>query len=289
MRILLIGNPVSGRGKTPQTVRKFVEVSKARGHEVVVEFTTSIGSAESIASSIAPGFDCLVVSGGDGTINEVINSAKPSALPPILVLATGTANILARELSLPKTVPELVQVMERGKSMKIDMGVVNNRKFLMLVSSGFDALVTRNIALNRPTRLGFRGYVGPIIKSFSLYRPNDIHVTADGNRKVVGKLVIVQKIRKYGGIFEFSNEASLTSGVFEVCVFSKGSLGNLVKYGLAGVFRVSRCVGGIQRFSARNIRIEASPPNPVEVDGDYFGETPVDISLSEEKISVLIP
>lgn len=289
MRILVIANPVSGRGKTAETVKAFVECAMDRGHTAVVKFTESRGSAGRIASQIDSGFDRIVVAGGDGTINEVINGAKTDNLPPLITLAAGTANILARELYLPKTNRRLIEVIEAGKIVGLDVGIVNGSKFLMLVSCGFDSLVTRQISVNRPGRLGFRGYIRPIIRSLMEYQPVNLTVTVDGDQKVDGKLVIVQKVKKYGGIFEFSSRASMTSGLFEVCVFPEGSAAHLIKYCLAGFLRISERLPEIQRFMARSVRIDAEIQYPVEVDGDYWGETPVDISLSGDKVRFIVP
>ena len=287
MRVLVIANPVSGRERTSTIVRQFVACVKKRGHTVEVKFTNEPHDASQIASRISPEFDRLLIAGGDGTINEVLNAADSDRLPPILVLPTGTANILARELSLPRGVTRLARLMENGQVRNIDIGLVNERKFLMLVSSGFDALVTRHIKANRPQRLGFRGYLNPIVSALKVYDPLDLKVTLDFNQEILGKLVIVQKATRYGGIFRFSNRASLTSGEFEVCVFPKGSVFDLVRYALIGIIGLKACSENIYTYMAKNVRIDSVSPSPVEVDGDYFGQTPVNISLSGKHLKVV--
>ena len=168
MRVLVIANPVSGRERTSTIVRQFVACVKKRGHTVEVKFTNEPHDASQIASRISPDFDRLLIAGGDGTINEVLNAADSDRLPPILVLPTGTANILARELSLPRGVTRLARLMENGQVRNIDIGLVNERKILLLVSSGFDALVTRHIKANRHQRLCFRGYLNPLGTPFKV-------------------------------------------------------------------------------------------------------------------------
>ena len=289
MRILLIGNPVSGRGKTSAVVREVVSCAQERGHEIEAVFTTSSGSACQLAANITPGFDCLMIAGGDGVINDVINGANLDTLPPLMVIATGTANMLARELSMPKTAPEIIKLVERGKTATIKLGLANEKRFLMLVSAGFDALVTKQIKENRPKRLGFRGYIKPALKALRYYRPAALNVTMDSQTKVETEMVIVGRINKYGGIFRFSRNSSLTSETFEVCVFRKATLTSIIKYGLLGLFRLSELSSEIQRFSARHVIIDSRPASPVEVDGDYFCETPVSIQLTGQAIQVITP
>lgn len=289
MRLLLIGNPVSGRGKTPAEVQRIVHAARNRGHEIHVEFTSSTGSAYQLAQNMAPGFDCLMVAGGDGTINDVINGASPELLPPIATIRTGTANILARELSVPRSPQALLAAIERGKVLEIRVAQANNRRFLMLVSCGFDALVTKQIRMHRPKYLGFRGYFRPILKALKEYSPPAIIVRLDSQTEVQAQLVVVQRITKYGGIFEFSKNASLMSDTFEVCAFSRASFTDIIKYGLMGLLRLARFSHGIKFFRASTITINAQPQSPVEVDGDYFSETPVDIRLTDSTVRLVVP
>ena len=289
MRVLLIGNPVSGRGQTCRVANRLADFVRSRGHKIDIKYTTSVGSASKIASEIDGAYDSILIAGGDGTINEVINGANLETFPPFLTIPTGTANILARELSLPRTIPKLVDVMERRNVRNLDLGLVNEKRFLMLVSSGFDALVTKMIMLNRPKHLGFRGYIKPIIEALRKYEPSDLHVTTDSTETTTAKLVIIQKIQKYGGIFKFSDKASLTSGVFEVCLFPKGSVTDILRYGLSGILRLSGFMTDIKRVTAHNIRVESTQPSPVEVDGDYFGDTPIDVKLATSTIKVICP
>ena len=97
------------------------------------------------------------------------------------------------------------------------------------------------------------------------------------------------KVREYGGAFVFAEEARLDSGRFEVCVFEQGSLGWMSLYAVAGLVRKSAEAPGVILLSARTVRIESEEPVPVEIDGDYSGMTPVDISIQPAVVPVMVP
>ncbi|MFW5653782.1 MAG: diacylglycerol/lipid kinase family protein, partial [Planctomycetota bacterium] len=115
MKILIIGNPVSGDGKAARRIGRLVEVLTRRGHVVQAMLTQQAEDTQRFARAIQPGqFDRLVVAGGDGTLNGVLNGLRRPDLLPLVPLSSGTANLLARELHLPQDPAGLADVLEQG-------------------------------------------------------------------------------------------------------------------------------------------------------------------------------
>lgn len=289
MDVLVIGNPVAGRGRTVERVREFVEVLESLGHNVEVFLTLKAGDAAERAGSISPGLDRLVIAGGDGTVNEVLNGLKDPSLTPILHFPTGTANQLAFHLGLPANPKHLAHILVEGEIHWVDMGKVDGQRFLLQVSAGFDALVTEVIHRSRTNKLGYRGYVLPIARALAGHSPTRVEILIDNEVKVVGTTIMVMKVRNYGRFFVFAEEARLDSGHFDVCVFRDGSIGSLCLYAFAGLTRSAARVPGVTRLTARRIRIESSEPVPVQVDGTYFGTTPVELELLASHVPVVVP
>jgi len=157
MRILIIGNPVAGRGRAARRITA-LELHLCRaGHEVEVFLTETGGDARRRASQVRDGIDRIVVVGGDGTLNEVLNGLPDPAKTPLLLLPMGTANVLARELGLPRQPEQAAGLIDRGVVRRLDMGSLGNRRFLALASAGFDAMVTQDLCTRRRGVLGFTG------------------------------------------------------------------------------------------------------------------------------------
>jgi diacylglycerol kinase (ATP) len=289
MVVLVIGNPTAGRGHSQARIDRLARVLESRGHEVEVFLTQKAGDAALRAGRIGPDVERLVVAGGDGTINEILNGLPDPSRVPILHMPSGTANMLARDLNLPFRAHELAEILETGAVRWADMGIVNNRRFLLLVTCGFDARVTEVIKRDRGHTLGYRGYLLPTLRALNQYGPVDLHVSIDGTWKATGSQVMILNVRHYGGLLVFSDTAALDSGKFDVCVFQRGSVASLVRYGLAALFRMSSMLPDVMRFFGRRITIESSLPCPTEVDGDYFGTTPLGIDLLDAKVPLLVP
>lgn len=289
MDILIIGNPAAGRGQAYARIRAFQRLVERRGHAVETFLTERAGDAGNRASRIGSHVERLVIAGGDGTVNEVLNGLSDPSRVPILQLPAGTANMLARDLGLPRRLEALAAVLENGAMRTLDMGLVGEHRFLLLVSSGFDAAVTEKIRQHRGSTLGYRGYVEPVCRALAHYRSVELEVTVDEEHRVVGRNVMVLNVRNYGGVFVFWNSARLDSGTFDVCVFRKGSIAAVVRYGLAGLMRMVPRLPDVTHLTGRKVRIASSEYSPVEVDGDYFGGTPQMVELSPSVVPVLVP
>ena len=275
MEILVIGNPVAGRANTSQRIARLVRLLERRGHSVDIFFTAGPGDARDRARSVGPNVERLVVAGGDGTINEVLNGVDDPLRVPIVHLPTGTANMLHRDLGLPASLSSLADVLESGTVRRVDMGLVGERRFLMLLTAGFDAAVTEQLRRRRPTRLGYTGYFMPIVRTLMVYRPIRLRVTVDEGATVTGYLAMILNVRHYGGYFVFSDRARLDSGCFEVVVMPDGNVPELFRYAVRAFLRNMRRCRDVVCLSGRRVRIESDEPVSVQVDGDYFGTTPV--------------
>jgi len=278
VKILVVANPVAGAGRAREPVGRLVRRLEERGHAVECVFTEGPGDAHRHAAR-AGAVDRLVVAGGDGTLNEVVNGLPDPAAVPLAHLALGTANMLARELRLPRRPEALAELLETGSVRRLDLGRIGDERFLLVASAGFDALVTREVARHRRESLGYLGYAVPIARALRRYRPPVLRVRVDDGEPVSGALAIVSNVRNYGGLFEVADRARVDSGVLDAVVFREARVRDLLRFAAAArLGRVSRLSDVTYRRGTR-IAIESDAPVPVEVDGDFQGETPVTLEV----------
>jgi YegS/Rv2252/BmrU family lipid kinase len=289
MRVLVIGSPIAGTGKAERRIDGFVRALKRKGHDVETFLTAAPGQARQKAREVTNDIDRLVVAGGDGTINEVLNGLPDPSRVPLLHLPTGTANQLARTLGLPSDPSKLAHILESGPIRRIDMGLAGDHRFLLVAGAGFDAWVTEEVKRQRTGSLGYSGYVSPILKTITVYRPTKMDVVLDGRLRIPACNVVVLKVRRYGGLLVFADDARLDSGFFHVCIFPEGSLGWLCLYAVGGLVGKVEKVPGLIRKTAQRVQIQSDDPVPVEIDGDYFGMTPVDLHLRPSVVPVVTP
>jgi len=290
MRVAVIANPVSGRGRGRQAAELLATALLGRGHKVELRITRAPGEAAALAAELDPDTERIVVAGGDGTLNEVVNGLPDPARIPLAPLAVGTANMLARELRLPKQPEALVRVLERGSVERMDLAVANGQRFVGVAGVGFDAWLTQAVQQHRGRRLGFSGWVLPILRTLWHYQQPQLRVCVDDGPCLASGFVVVANLANYGGLFRVAPAAGPTSGDLQLCVLGRArvrEIARLVWPAMRG--RIATC-RGVQMLSAQRVRIVAEGvPVPVQLDGDPAGTTPLEVQLLPRALRVVIP
>ena len=292
-RVLVIYNPAAGIASA-RRIGQVLKFLAMMGAVVTVRRTAGRGDAETFASEASDSvYDVLVVAGGDGTINEVINGLAGKTLP-LAVIPLGTANVLAAEIDVPRRARDLAQMILTGKSRAVCVGVANKRYFIMMAGAGFDAYLVAGINPRVKRLLGKLTYVlggmhGMFRFAFPPYR-----VTIDGVSYTAASVIIANG-HYYGGRFICASGACLDDDTFEVCLFLSAGPLAVLRYGLALVrgrlaqrpdFRVVR---------GTEIRIESSAGSsgglsgtePVQLDGDIGCHLPLTIRPADRRLLLI--
>ncbi len=288
-KILLIGNPATGHGGTKHKIVRFSRQLESRGHRAEIYLTSRAGDAMHIASRLEPDVKTLVVAGGDGTLNEVINGLKDPSRIPIAILPIGTANVLANELGIPADPESLAQTVILGNVQRIDMGIIGTRRFMIFVNIGIDAMITEQVFRNGKTGAGYWRYLLPVLKVLTRYRVPNIRVVIDGGKNLTGGLVHIGNTRRYGGIFSISDQAQCDSGLFDVCVFPRTPILTYARYYFAAARGHLSRIKDISYTTGKTVLVNSDKPLAVQADGEYFGTTPVLIKIQPSTVPVIVP
>ena len=291
MKVLIVVNPIAGGGAAARGAERLARLLEDRGHVVESFATRQPEEAGEWARKREATGDLyrIVVAGGDGTVNDVLNGLEDPSRIPLAHLAHGTANMLARELCIPRDPAAMAALVERGEVRRLDLGKAGSRRFLLVTSSGFDAMVTSALSQARRGTLGYPGYARPIWQTLRRYRIPRLRVTVDGGASLTGALAIVSNIRNYGGLFSIADRARFDSGVLDACVFRGGRVRDLLRYVVAASARRVSRLPDVAYRTGRYIVIEAEEPTAVQIDGDYRGTTPLTIEVEPSVVPILTP
>ncbi len=310
MHALLIYNPVAGRPRLQNQVPDAVAELHAVGWSVDLAETTGPDSALHLARDAAvKGYDAVVVVGGDGTANQAANGLLQARdgqqpLPALGILPAGTANVLARDLGLPapvsgleSTLPAAARLLARSRVVPIDVGLARNaageRYFLCWAGVGLDAAVTADVMANPQAkrRLGVLYFASTLLARLPGLR-NAPHYTLHVDDQVWqgrGILAVVSNIEHYAVVLPMAPSAQLNDGLLDVAFFHGITLWNAGST-LARVLTSQHPSDPNVRYAqARRIRIDAAQPQPVHVDAEPFGVTPVEISVLPKALPILAP
>jgi len=287
MRIKLIANPVSGGDARPQ-IRVALETLRRLGAEVDLSLTTARGDARQAASlALSEGYDRVVVAGGDGTLNEVVNGVAAPDLP-IAFLPLGTVNVFALEAGIPLKIDEACVVAMHGAPRAITLGKINGELFLLMASAGWDAAAVAYVRSGLKKLIGRMAYVVSAVETL-LFRPSPaLEVQLPDGRCLEGFGLVVSNCRFYGGRYVVTPAASMFKDDLEVCLLLRGDLIAHLRFALSLAFKRPLCVTLAQFMSVDEISVNGAGV-AIQVDGDDFGPTPVLIKAVPRAVTMMLP
>lgn len=286
-RFCLIANPVSGTHDRQRLVDAVAGGLRTRGHAVDVCLTTGPGDATTFAA--ASDADTVVAIGGDGTVTEVAQGLRGLDVA-LGVVPAGTANVLARELGLPWEADAAVAALHAGRERRLDGGVCNDRRFLLMIGVGLDAAVAHAHTRAVSGHNSYWRYVQPVWQTVRDMPLRPLRVEVDGVRLPEGVTsVVVGNVRGFGGVFEATSAAVPDDGVLEVIGLTGVSRLRWTGYLAAALLRRLHEMPGAHTARGTRVRIEADAPEPMQRDGDPFGFTPADIAIEPGAVRVVVP
>ncbi|MDR3438506.1 diacylglycerol kinase family lipid kinase [Telmatospirillum sp.] len=289
-RVLVIYNPTAGQWRR-RRLRATLRALEGEGCTLTLHETTRPGDAEATAADLrAADFDVVVAAGGDGTINEVANGLIKAieAIPPLAIIPLGTANVLAQEIGLHGQPATIAKAIAYGGRITVHLGLANGRHFIMMAGVGFDAHVVANVDLALKRHTGKIAYVLETLTQALRYGFPACRVTIDGVTRNA-RSVVVCNGRHYGGPFVAAPEASLGAPTFEVCLLERGGWTHVLRYGAALVMGRLAALSDVRILSARSLRIEGEDGLPVQGDGDIIATLPVDITVADKTLDLIVP
>jgi len=203
--------------------------------KVEFEFTekgrSSLKSAKNLTkNAILNGFERIIVVGGDGLVNEVVNGIfevkeKTPEDFAIGIIPRGTGNNFAKSLLIPKNVKKAFEIIKSDKKISVDVGKVNDIYFINCFSLGFDAKV--NYLANEIKEKyqflpkSFSYFLAALKEIFSQIPNYEIEIQGkEINLKSNLSLIAITNSQAYGSIFKINPQALISDGKFNICLIS---------------------------------------------------------------------
>jgi YegS/Rv2252/BmrU family lipid kinase len=293
---VLIVNPKTGRYRvsTQPSSKSLSSYLNSLGIRAEVFSTTAPGDATRLAAeAVKEGVRQVIVFGGDGTINEAMQPLVGSSTR-LAILPGGTANVLARELGLPLALRAAAEVIARGNSRRVHVGLAIDeqrgiyRHFLLMAGIGLDAAVVRSVNPNLKRRLGKGAFWLTGLSQLANWNPIPFTIEVNG-QTYKSTFVSIGNAPSYGGNLGITPGASLDQPEFEICVVQTTSrikylhlLSNaLRKRGLQPVEK------GLCFVRSREAR--ATGNVAVQVDGDVIGVLPMRFEVAPDYLELVVP
>ena len=325
----MIYNPIAGRhpARREKQIREAADILQSSGLRVRVAATTRPGEAQALARDAAgDASDLILVCGGDGTINEVINGLAPGRTP-LGILPGGTANMLAKELRLPHDPVRAAAEVLRWAPRRIALGqaswnvqapvatggtcpdpignpapdarkggateaeTAHRRYFASVAGIGYDAQIVYKLSAPLKMSWGVAGYVLEAFRQWVRY-PFPPFVCKTEERESCATFAVIQRTRFYAGWLHLSPTANIFEPRFTVCTFPSRSRGRYLLYAAAVLMRRHLRLRDVEMVDARNVSCspaDTSVTPQFELDGELAGTLPASFDIVPDALTLLVP
>jgi diacylglycerol kinase (ATP) len=284
--IIVAANPFSGAAANPARVAALERELRVLGVESRVIWDARQRAATLADPAAMRGCRAVVAAGGDGTVAQVLNELPRDV--PLAVLPAGNENLFAAAFAFDGDPLRLARALAACRTRALDLGRASapgrTRLFALMLSAGFDAEVVRRLAewraagavgLRRVTRTS---YVAPIAAALLAYRHPRLRLTGEQTR-ADGAYCVVANAPGYALDLPLVPAACADDGALDWVMFERGGLAALATYSWATWRGRHLTRADVRSGRAARLAIDAAEPIPVQMDGDAWGTTPVEIEI----------
>lgn len=220
----------------------------------------------------------IIVAGGDGTFNAVVNGLNPDSDATLALLPFGTSNVLAAEIGI-KSIADALERIIAGKTGSLSVGVIEleerSHRFLLMAGIGLDGAVVRDVWPLGKQALRQGAYFLSALKNAMAWDRSVFELNMpDG--AVTCHTAIICNASRYGGNFILSPDSSpFSAGLSAVCI-----TGSTRRTYLSGALALFRGKAGTNRnlVTIQSSSFEIREKRPIQIDGDFIGYGPARIS-----------
>ncbi len=295
MKNIFIYNLESGRKNLKKYLDFIVSSLKQKFGEIETVATTYAGHAFDIAKN-AEGYDNIIVAGGDGTLNEVINGIGGlKNKPTISLIPTGTVNDVARSLGIKRTIKGAVKNILNGEPISHDIFKVNDKYGIYVCCAGLFSKSSYNAKRKVKKKIGKLAYFFKGVKEIFESKPIDIDLKTDsGDFSGKCSLLLILNSRSVAG-FRINKNALLNDNKVEIVVFKVNGkqihlidilrIVNTFLYGIDHIKNKSY----VKYFQVSKFELSTSEDLPINLDGEKSTSGNFKFECINNGIKIIVP
>ena len=286
-RMLFIYNPRAGKAQIRSNLLDIIDIFVKAGYEVTAYPTQAAGDAIKAVKERRDGYDIVVCSGGDGTLDEVVTGMMQcDEKVPIGYVPAGSTNDFANSLKIPKNMIKAADVVVNGRDFACDIGKLNSHSFIYVAAFGIFTDVSYETNQDVKNVLGHTAYLLEGVRRLPMVRSYALKITYD-DQVIEGEFLygMITNSFSVGGFRGITGkDVLLDDGLFEVTLIRKPSnpldLNNII------VALVDKRVKSeyIYTFKTPRLVVESEEAVSWTVDGEFGGEHMKAVIENKQKV-----
>lgn len=287
-KCIIIYNPVSGKEDFQYKLDYVEQRFASAGYEVEFISTKKPKHAINIAKEVCEkDFDLLVISGGDGTLHEVINGLQLKKIPRIGYIPSGTTCDFAKTLNIPRNVEKAIDLILEGVPAKMD--IVNSNKGRFIYVSAIGTYV--DISYVTDSRL--KKFLGPLayfltgVKEFFTIPMMKVKIEHDGGKfQGYYSLMLVVNSKRVAG-FNIIDKPRLDDGKVDVVLYRYIPFFNNILYFISFIL-TPKVIPGVRKFRTKKLKIYTDHHHKWNTDGEEANSGNLNIEVMKQAIEIII-
>lgn len=274
-KMLFIYNPKAGKAQIKSNLLDIIDIFTKAGYEVTAYPTQSAGDAVRVVKERNAGYDMVVCSGGDGTLDEVVTGMmKSQKRLPIGYVPAGSTNDFANSLKIPKSMIKAADIVVSGEDFACDIGTFNNDNFIYVAAFGIFTDVSYQTKQDAKNVLGHAAYLVEGVKRLPAVRAYPLKISYS-DQVIEGEFLYGMVTNSYsvGGFRGITGQdILLDDGLFEVTLIRKPS--NPLDLNSIILALVDKRVKSEHIYTFKTSKLVVESENPVSwtLDGEFGGD-----------------
>lgn len=292
-KIKLIHNPSSGRQNVEKRLDKLVKLLLDDGY-IIQKFMTKKKNDAMLETikTCKENWDIIIVSGGDGTVNEVAKGIVSSENKiPVAILSSGTVNDFANYMGIPKNINEFYDMIKAEKVIDVDLGELNDNYFVNVAAGGLLTNVGYSVLPETKMVLGRMAYYIEGLKELATQNIKPINIKIESEEYTSEEeilLFLVSNSSSIGGFKKLAPKADVLDGLLDVVIIKKADVQEL-----ASIFFNIFNGGHINHkkviyFKSKDIKISSQEKISIDIDGEYGGNLPANFKVIPKAFKILV-
>lgn len=276
-KIYFIYNPHSGKEQIALKLNEIIRTLAGKDNVLTVVPTIGYLDAMERIVNLQDGYDLVVCSGGDGTLDEVVTGMmkRPAEKRvPIGYIPAGTTNDFAKSLEIPRNMPLAAEIAISGKPFACDIGSFNKDSFVYIASFGIFTEVSYSTKQEVKNVLGHMAYVLEGMKSLYNIKSYRMKVSSDEMEFegdfLFGMVTNSRSVAGFKGLVK--GDVQFDDGVYEVTFIKRPKNPLEIQEILAALLLEEINTDYMYSFRTRKLTIESEEMVPWTLDGEFGGE-----------------
>lgn len=274
-KMFFIFNPRAGKAQIKNHLMEIVDTFIKGGYEVTIYATQFQGDAVRAVRDRNPGYDIIVCSGGDGTLDEVVTGMIESGESlPLGYVPAGSTNDFANSLELPKNMVKAAETAVGGKNFACDIGAFNKDYFVYIAAFGLFTDVSYGTGQEMKNVLGHMAYILEGMKRLPSFRSYYMRFAYD-DTVIEGDFIygMITNSMSVGGFKGITGKGvELNDGEFEVTLIKRPMNPMELNEIIGALLNRDLNTGSLFYFKTSRLQVESEEPVAWTMDGEYGGE-----------------